>query len=64
MCEISRYGRTSEADSADTDPAQLEQLCNAEGIDLLIWAKNWPGEAPSGLAPAYENNSVAVYLVP
>lgn len=50
--------------SADTDPAQLEQLCDAEGIDLLIWAKNWPGEAPSGLTPAYENDSVAVYLVP
>lgn len=50
--------------SADTDPAQLEQLCDAEGIDLLVWAKNWPGDAPSDLAPAYENDSVAVYLVP
>ena len=43
---------------------KVQELCDAEGIDLLIWAKNWPGEAPSGLAPAYENNSVAVYLVP
>lgn len=47
-----------------TAGAELADLCRQEGIGCLVYAKAWPGAAPAGLTPDYENAEVAVYLIP
>ena len=41
---------------------KVEELCEEEGIDCLIWSKRFGDSAPD-LSPAFENADVAVYLL-
>lgn len=47
--------------SGELSAEQQRELCAAEKITCLIYAKNYPGNAPAG-EPAFENESVAIYL--
>lgn len=48
---------------AHTPAADLPPLCREEGVTCLVWAKRWPGSAPAGQTPAFENADVAIYWV-
>lgn len=46
---------------ARTPADDLPSLCREEGVTCLVWAKRWPGSAPAGQTPAFENADVAIY---
>lgn len=48
---------------AHTPATDLPPLCREEGVTCLVWAKRWPGSAPAGQTPAFENADVAIYWV-
>ena len=45
----------------DTAPQTREVLCKREGITCLVWSRRWPGTAPAGKTPVFENAEVAIY---
>lgn len=47
--------------SPDTSPEERRALCRQEGITCLVFSRRWPGSAPAGETPVYENAEVAVY---
>ena len=49
--------------SAQTSTQHLLELAEQEGVQCLVYAKRWPGDAPSGLTPAYESENLAIYLL-
>ena len=49
--------------SAQTSTQHLLELAEQEGVQCLVYAKRWPGDAPSGLMPAYESENLAIYLL-
>ena len=40
---------------------EARALARQAGVRWLVLAKAWPGAPPAGLAPAYENESAAIY---
>ncbi len=48
----------------NTDAQTRSAIAQEEGITCLVYAKAWPGEAPSGLAADYKNQDVAIYFLP
>ncbi len=46
-----------------TPPEALRALCAAEGIGCIVDDKAWPGGVCPALAPAYESDGVAIYLL-
>ena len=48
---------------AGTGADSLTALCEREGIGCLVYDRRFPGSAPAGLTPAYENTDVAIYFV-
>ena len=47
--------------SPDTTPEKRRELCDREGITCLVYVRRWPGSAPAGKYPVFENQDVAVY---
>ena len=45
----------------DTTPEERRELCDREGITCLVYVRRWPGSAPAGKYPVFENEDVAVY---
>lgn len=49
--------------AADASEDTIRSLAKQEGVTCLVYAKAWPGNAPSGLTADYENEDVAIYFL-
>lgn len=49
--------------SGQLSSAEIMALCKTEGIDGLIYSKDYPGKPPIVLVPSFENDHVIVYLL-
>ena len=58
-----RQSVTEQLFSGTLSQESFQLLCNQEGINCLIYSKNYSGIMPDYLSPAFENSAVSIYLL-